>query len=52
MEKMIQKHEHRGEVFNTLATIGLEFALLHERVCVEKMKAFVWPDICELSRTR
>jgi hypothetical protein len=38
------QHEHRAEALDTLATIELKFALLRERVYVEKMEALVWEE--------
>jgi hypothetical protein len=36
------QHEHRAEALDRFATIELKFALLHERVYVEKMEALAW----------
>jgi len=38
------QHEHHAEALDTLATIELKFALLRERVYVEKMKVLVWEE--------
>ncbi|KAI0279551.1 Sds3-like-domain-containing protein [Russula aff. rugulosa BPL654] len=38
------QHEHRAEALDTLATIELKFALLRERVYVEKMEALAWEE--------
>ncbi|KAH9984841.1 Sds3-like-domain-containing protein [Russula vinacea] len=38
------QHEHRAEALDTLATIELKFALLRERVYVEKMEALSWEE--------
>jgi hypothetical protein len=38
------QHEHRAEALDALATIELKFALLRERVYVEKMEALAWEE--------
>jgi len=38
------QHEHRVEALDALATIELKFALLRERVYVEKMEALAWEE--------